>query len=355
MHTTIDIEFLKQNNLILFEAISGSQAYGLATPESDTDIKGVFYLPKTLFFANRYIDQISNASNDIVYYEIGKYVELLCKNNPNILELMCTPEEHILYCHPLMHKLKAEYFLSQLAKETFAGYAMTQIKKAKGLNKKINNPVAEKRLTVLDFCYIISENKSVALLEWLAQENKLMQNCGLAKINHTKGLYALYYSNGGLYRGIVKDEDSNEVHCTSIAKDAALTAYLFFNQEAYSAHCKNYAEYWAWVAKRNEQRYKGNQAHGQGYDAKNLMHTIRLLQQAKELFETGKLNVTRTNREELLSIKRGEKSYEELLVYAEQLMGEIEQASKHSQLPALPDEESAMKTLIEIREALYAN
>lgn len=278
MHKKLDITYLKENDLILFEVISGSQAYGLATPESDTDIKGVFYLPKTLFYANNYIDQINNETNDIVYYELGKYIELLCKNNPNILELMCTPNAHILYKHPIMDKIKSEYFLSKLAKETFAGYAMTQVKKAKGLNKKFNNPVEEVRKAVLDFCYIISGNNSILLEEWLAQEQKEISNCGLAKINHTKGLFALFYSNDGAYRGIVKDESSNEVLCSSIEKGAESVAHLFFNQEAYSAHCKNYAEYWAWVTKRNEQRYKGNQAHGQGYDAKNLMHTIRLLQ-----------------------------------------------------------------------------
>ena len=47
---SLTIEDLKAQNLILFECISGSRAYGLDTPTSDTDIKGVFYLPKERFF-----------------------------------------------------------------------------------------------------------------------------------------------------------------------------------------------------------------------------------------------------------------------------------------------------------------
>lgn len=70
----IDIDFLKQNNLILFEAISGSKAFGLATEKSDTDIRGVYYLPKNIFFGLNYIPQISNETNDIVYYELGRYI-----------------------------------------------------------------------------------------------------------------------------------------------------------------------------------------------------------------------------------------------------------------------------------------
>ena len=36
----LTIKDLHTQNLLLLEAVSGSRAYGLATPESDTDIKG---------------------------------------------------------------------------------------------------------------------------------------------------------------------------------------------------------------------------------------------------------------------------------------------------------------------------
>ena len=64
----LTIEDLHTQNLLLLEAVSGSRAYGLATPESDTDIKGVFYLPKPMFYGMEYIPQISIETNDIVYY-----------------------------------------------------------------------------------------------------------------------------------------------------------------------------------------------------------------------------------------------------------------------------------------------
>ena len=49
MNAPLTIEQLKADHLILLECISGSRAYGLATPQSDTDIKGVFYLPNQGF------------------------------------------------------------------------------------------------------------------------------------------------------------------------------------------------------------------------------------------------------------------------------------------------------------------
>lgn len=97
--------------MILLETISGSKAFGLATEKSDTDIRGVFYLPKEIFYGLEYIPQVSNETNDEVYYEIGRFVELLLKNNPNILEILAAPEDCILYNHPLMNQLKLENFL----------------------------------------------------------------------------------------------------------------------------------------------------------------------------------------------------------------------------------------------------
>ena len=79
------IHDIKNKGLLLFECISGSKACGLDTSQSDTDLKGVFYLPVEQFYGLHYIPQISNETNDEVYYELGRFVELLLKNNPNIL------------------------------------------------------------------------------------------------------------------------------------------------------------------------------------------------------------------------------------------------------------------------------
>src|SRR5690348_10177229 len=120
------IEDIKKEGVLLLECISGSRAYGLSTPSSDTDIKGVFYLPKARFYGLQYTEQVSNESNDEVYYELGRFVDLLIKNNPNMLELLATPEDCVLYRHPLMNRLTIDLFLSRLCRDTFAGYAVTQ-------------------------------------------------------------------------------------------------------------------------------------------------------------------------------------------------------------------------------------
>lgn len=349
------IQDLKNKNLLLFEAISGSRAFGLATETSDTDIRGVYYLPKEDFFGLNYIPQISNETNDITYYEIGRFVELLQKNNPNILEVLATPEDCILYKDSLMDLLKPEDFLSKLCKDTFAGYAISQIKKAKGLNKKILNPIDKERKSVLDFCFILNGQGSVPLKKWLLENEKTQEKCGLTAIDHTKGMFALFYDNSQTlgYKGIIQHEEANQVSVSSVPKNEKPDAYLFCNLDTYSTYCKDYRAYWKWVEERNEDRYNVNKTHGQNYDSKNMMHTIRLLQSCEQIFTTQTLQIRVDNRDELLDIKAGNWSYEAVMQKAEDLITSIEHRHSISDLPNSPDLEKTTKILIEIREKLY--
>lgn len=349
------INDIKEKGLLLFECISGSKAYSLHTAQSDTDLRGVYYLPKAQFYGLDYIPQISNETSDEVYYELGRFVELLIRNNPNMLELLASPEDCILYKHPLMNRFTPDLFLSKLCRETFAGYALTQIKKARGYKKKIVNPVDPIRKTVPDFCFILQGYQSLPLREWLTQNNFVQELCGLTSIPHAKGLYALFYdtTNRYRYRGVISSELANEVSLSSIPAGEKERAYLFFNQEGYSSYCKEYREYQEWVEKRNETRYRDNADHGKGYDAKNMMHTIRLLQVAEEILREGILQVKRLNREELLAIKMGQFEYNDLLIMADALMQRIATAYDQSPLPAMPDKNRIESLLIQIREELY--
>lgn len=349
------IEYLKENNLILFEVIAGSKSFGLDTPQSDTDIKGVFYLPKEQFYGLEYIPQISNDTNDIVYYEIGRFIELLMKNNPNILEILATPKDCILYKHPIMERLHLKDVLSLFCKDTFAGYAATQIKKARGLKKKIVNPVAKEKKSLLDFCHILTGYSTTPLKKWLLDNHYAQEQCGLINIPNSKGMYALFYDSENIfsYKGIFRKENSNDVATSSISKSETPKCYMYFNKDAYSTYCKDYKEYWEWIDKRNEDRFNTNARHGKNYDSKNMMHTIRLLQSAKQIVTAGELNIRVTNREELLNIKQGNVEYDTLLLKAESLLKEIEKAAIDSHLPKTPNNKKLEQTLIEIRSELY--
>jgi hypothetical protein len=349
----LTIEQIKDNGWLIFEAITGSKAYGLDTVKSDTDIRGVFVLPKELFYSLEYTPQVSNDSNDIVYYELKRFMELLSKNNPNIIELLNVPDNCILYKHELMDSIKPELFLSKLCEQTFANYAYTQIKKAYGLEKKIINPVEEERKSVLDFCYVHIDKEAINLRQFLLEKGFEQERMGLTAIAHLRDCYNLFYSKEHQYSGVIKKEEANDVCLSSIPKGEASVGLLYFNKDGYSLYCKKYREYWEWVEKRNDERYNTTMTHGKNYDSKNMMHVFRLLLMAKEIATEGKVNVWRKDREFLLDIKRGKYEYDDLLAKAELLKNELPELYLDSALPQAPDIGAINKLLIEMREDYY--
>lgn len=62
------------------------------------------------------------------------------------------------------------------------------------------------------------------------------------------------------------------------------------------------------------------------FDTKNCAHCIRLLRMGVEFLQTGKLQVVRPDREELLAIKRGEWPFDQIQAEADRLFAEAEKA-----------------------------
>ena len=355
------IEKLRKDGLIIFEAIMGSHAYGTAMPTSDTDIRGVFIQPIEDILGFGYIDQVADEKNDIVFYEIKRFLELVSTNNPNILELLNAPEDCIIFQDPifdLVLELKEE-FITKQCRNSFAGYAIAQIKKARGYNKKINWEENEmERKTVLDFCYVLSGNDTVPFKEWVnvIYDGKISQEkFGLAGVDHAHDLYCMYMAMDDEQWGIVSDEEkANDVQLTSIPKNRRIIAYLTFNKDAYSTHCKRYAEYTEWLENRNEDRFKMNKDHGKNYDSKNMMHTFRLLNMAAEISQ-GKIIVRRPEEEikTLMAIRKGEYDYDKLLEEAEAKIAGLDELFDNSNLPDKIDREFMDNLLIAIRKLRY--
>lgn len=350
----VTIDWIKNNGLLIFEVITGSRSYGLDTATSDTDIKGVFVLPKDVFYGLEYTAQVNNETNDIVYYELKRFVELLSKNNPNILEMLNVPEQCVLHKHPVMDMLKPEMFLSKLCEQSFANYAFTQIKKAYGLEKKIVNPVEEERKSVLDFCFVYEDKEAAPLKKWLEEKRFDQSRAGLASITHLRDCYNLYYSDEIKYAGVTKKENANQVALSSIPKGEKPLGMLYFNKDGYSVYCKHYKEYWDWVAERNEERYKTTMSHGKNYDSKNMMHVFRLLLMAKEIATEGRINVYRKDRDFLLAIKEGKFEYDELVKQAVAFKDKLPLLYQKSNLKEEPDLNAINELLVKMRESYYA-
>lgn len=346
---------LKASGYGIYSIIAGSHLYGLNTPQSDTDIRGIFNLPLREYLKTGSTRQINDDTNDEVHYEVSKFLHLATLANPNILELLFAPKDKVLSHSPAMDPILdvKEAFLTKQCRLTLGGYAIQQIHKARGQNKMIVNPCTERK-TPLDFCYLHHDGERTSSLAEFLTVCGIDQNViGLAKVNNFPTSYAMYSKrfaqhrcfdpasmeiiNNWTPRGIINtDLSSNELRLTSIPEEVARFGYMgifYYNQDGYAAHCKEYASYQTWVRERNPARYATNLEHGKGYDSKNMMHCFRLLNMGIELADTGVLNVVRPDREYLLKIRAGEFGFEELIEQAEEKLKSLDEKFAKSSLP----------------------
>jgi uncharacterized protein len=85
-----------------------------------------------------------------------------------------------------------------------------------------------------------------------------------------------------------------------------------------------------------------------------MMHVFRLLLMAKEIATEGRINVFRSDRDFLLSIKQGNFEYDELVAKAEELKDQLTTFYKHSVLPDAPDIGRINEWLMNAREKYYS-
>ena len=352
---SLSLDQIRDPSLLLLEVVTGSRAYGTDTPDSDTDLRGIFIMPRSGFFGLDPIEQVSDDKNDETYYEIGRFIDLISKSNPNLLELLYVESDCMRHRDPILDLITPEIVLSRQCEATFAGYAMTQIQKARGLNKKIVNPMEGERKSILEFCYTVSGQGSVPLEGWLAERGYQQAYCGLVKIPHMRDAFGIYYSEDPelAYRGIVRGDSTTEVNLSSIPKGQIPIGWMTFNKDGFKKYCKEYRQYQEWVNNRNEARYTNNIEHGRNYDSKNLMHTFRLLEMAEEIAREKCLRVRRPNRDFLMRIRAGEFEYDDLIAMAEETVARVSSAFSSSDLPDQPDRDRLEEILVEIRERRY--
>ena len=353
------IEQIEKQGLLIYKVIRGSHAYGTNLPASDTDYSGIYVQQSDDILGLGYREQVSDAKNDIVYYEVRRFLELLASNNPTVLELLNTPEDCIVYKHPVMDMIleQRDGFITKVCRNSFGGYARQQISKAQGLNKKMNWEQSQvTRKGPLDFCYVVEGEKSIPLIDFLKQNEIDQKHCGLSKIPHARDMYALFVdrnleSSIG-FRGIVA-ENSNKIRLSNIPKDMQHTCVFYYNEDGYSMHCRKFKEYEEWLKNRNTQRYIEIENHQQSIDGKNMMHTRRLLDMAKEIAQGRGINVRRPDAEFLISIRQGKIDLQTLLDHADAEIKEVDRLFLESDLPEMVDMGFVHKLLVDVRKQFY--
>lgn len=351
----MNVEELRKSGYIIFECVSGSHAYGTNIATSDTDIRGIYIMPeseKTLF--RDHPQEIADDTQDVKFFELEKFMKLASENNPNVLELLFTPEDCIIYKDARMDILleNRHAFVSQKAFHSFSGYAFAQIQKAKGKNKKVNNPQPVERPVKENYCFIIPDRTHHCYYSWdddikisklppyrpipLKELDKSinLSNCHVARLEQTANLYRLYHygdSAKGVFRG-----DENLVP-ESIPLEDEFTkccGLLIYNEDAYKRDIAEWKSYWDWKNNRNEARW-GDQENGLlDYDQKNMSHCYRLILSGMNILNHGEpiVRFTGTQLQYLRDIRSGKFKYEEIMNVVDTGMKELELMKQNTML-----------------------
>ena len=90
-------------------------------------------------------------------------------------------------------------------------------------------------------------------------------------------------------------------------------------------------------------------------DFKHAMHLVRLLRMGVEALEDGVINVHRVDAEELLSIRSGAWTYEEVVEYAEEMDNKVRNVLyPTTQLRKKPDVKLAAELIINVQDMFWA-
>lgn len=384
----------------IFLVLHGSHAYGMSRPESDVDLRGIAIPPAEYFHGYlRHFEQSEepfprgfpvgdsetflgriqrmvgrtvpeDEKIDSVVYDIRKLVRLATDANPNIFDILWADES----CHVLRTKLveplleNRDLFLSTKTRWSYSGYAIAQLKRIKLHRHHLLHPPARKPTredfglpehTVIPRDQLMAAESLIArkIEEWLGSKEELPKDVLLEVRQRT--VEAIRDIWAALLADLMTDKGACEELSAllpppitgdglldegRVARAAGkLLGYdsnfleLLDRERGYRSAMTQWRQYQEWKANRNPARAEMEARFG--YDGKHASHLVRLMRQAKEILETGKVLVKRPDAAELLAIRNGAWTYEQLIEWAEKQDKELDEfyASGKSPLPREPD------------------
>lgn len=154
---------------------------------------------------------------------------------------------------------------------------------------------------------------------------------------------------------IVNDiNKSDTVRCSSIPKNEEPICVMTYNKDGFTQHCNKYHQYQEWVQKRNKVRYEENKE--KTWDGKNIMHCLRLLTMAQEIFEGKGVCLNRKlagDAEFFLKVRNHEFEYQYISELLEKKLQDVNKAYENTNLPDKIDTNFVNELLLNTRKKLY--
>ena len=343
----------------IYVTLHGSQAYGLNNELSDTDVKGIVVPPREvendLFhrfeqaenhpFVEEKLGHMRNPKNpkfESVLYSLKKFMILAANVNPNIVELLWTdPDDQFVFKHP-MEELMAnrDVFLSSKAKFTFSGYAFAQAAKIERHRKwivrgELKEPKRE------DFGLPQERPKQMEEVFGLIKSEVERWNLSQYPLNNMErdelkaDIWELIYNvskvdvNEGNWPKMYEAGVIERLAAEYNLKDSVVD--VLQRERLYKKEMETYKSWIVWKNGRNPARHELEVK--SGYDTKHASHLVRLMRMGMEILTDHKVVVKRPDREEILAVKNGAWSYEQVMEFAQNMQKKLDEAYKATTLP----------------------
>lgn len=315
-------ENLKRTMLL---TIGGSLAYGtnIDTKEhvSDLDLRGICGHTREEIMGMNCVDkpyEWHDDERDVVIYTVKQIMKLLCSCNPNVIEILGTLDEHLIYCDARGKLIRdnRDLFLSQRAFYTFGGMARNNLRLMKNILYKTS-------LTPKDKAQFTVDSLAVVLNNALDKYNTLV---------------------GQDLRVGVNDRVDSDSYLDYITINGELKDMGWFDFKGVMGELNNVIRGYdrQTLTKRNA---KKDQVHLY----KHIMHTIRTLKMGTEILSGKGMNVYREeDRDFLLDIRNGVYSTDELFEMTDKLEAELEYAKNNTVLPKEVDMKKVKDITMEI-------
>lgn len=339
---------------LIYKCRTGSHAYGMNTPTSDEDYSGVFIPNADYFFGLKAFDQQIEQTDerDTTLYSLRKYANLAIANNPNVMELLFVDDSDVIFMDDVWQELRRirHKFLSQKCAKTYIGYATAQLHRIRSHQKWITQElkVMEILLPAAAMGHITRE-----WVAWRFGENMVTRldaalSDGLASVTKL----SVVPTNEEMDR-LLEDLKGFGIVCPDENDPAFWHQHsqkgLVYDKHLYDMAKKQRDQYVTWMAERNPVRHELEAKHG--YDTKHAAHLVRLLRTGYEILTEGQCRVRRPDAKELLAIRQGSMTYEQVTAYADEMIDKVKGLTEEDMVvPTHPDYEQVNATIIRMTQ-----
>ena len=322
-----EYDFLRTNehlgkNIILL-GLGGSHSYGTNTDTSDVDCRGIALNKKEEILTNKNFEQFVNEETDTTIYSFNKFISLLTKMNPNVIEILGLKPEHYLYLSSIGQEIidNAHMFLSKRAIHSFGGYSSQQLRRM--------------------------ENKAMRTIDQARQEEHILNSIRNATYDYKQKYF--YFPEDAIK--LYVDKSEQEEYDSEIFMDINLKHYPLRDYKSMWSEMNNIVKEYAKIGKRNKNAITHDKL------GKHMCHLVRLYYMCFDILEKERIITYRENEHDLLMDLRNGKYLDsenqpmpEVYEMINELEKRLEYDKPHTNLPEHPDYNKINEFVMSVNE-----